>query len=92
MMIVLNGLQMTTTGLNSNDNKTDSICSFNKKSNHDRDGNCAADNDETMKCYPIELVFEIGRTRHQPDESTRTASTGHDLHRLKEAILPCIAD
>jgi hypothetical protein len=51
MMMVLNGLEMTTTGLINNDNKTDSNCSFNKKSNHDRGGNYAANNDETTKCY-----------------------------------------
>jgi hypothetical protein len=92
MMMVLNGVKMNTTGLINNDNKTDYNYSVNKKSNHDRGGNCAVDNDETKKCYPIELIFEIGRTRHQPDESTRTDSTGHNLHRFKEAILPCIAD
>jgi hypothetical protein len=45
----LPGLKMTTTGLNSNDNKTDSTCSFNKKSNPDSDDNCAADDDEKTK-------------------------------------------
>jgi hypothetical protein len=47
MMIVLTGLEMTTTGLNSNENKTESNYSFNKKSNHDSDDNCAADDDVT---------------------------------------------
>ena len=63
-MMVLYGLEMTTTGLINSDNKTDSICSFSKKSNHDRGGNCGADNDETTTCYPIELIFEIDQTRH----------------------------
>jgi hypothetical protein len=59
MTMILNGLEMTTTGLNSNDNKTEFICSFNKKSKHDSGNNCAADDDETSKCHQIELIFEI---------------------------------
>jgi hypothetical protein len=75
MMIILTGLEMmTTTGLNSKDNKTESNCSFNKKSNHDGGSNCAVD-DETSKCHPIELIFDIDRMRHYSDESTRIAAT-----------------
>jgi hypothetical protein len=71
----LTGLEMTTTGLNSNENKTEYSYSFNKKSNHDSDDNCAAD-DETSKCHPVvELIFDIGRTRHYFNESTRIAFT-----------------
>jgi hypothetical protein len=76
VMIILNGPGMLTTGLNSNDNKTESICGLNKKSNHDSDNNYAADNDETSKNHPIEIIFEIDRTHHCPVESTRIASTG----------------
>jgi hypothetical protein len=76
MMIILNGLGMPTTGLNSNDNKTESICRLNKKSNHDSDSDYAADNDEPSKCHTIEIIFEIDRTRHYPVESTRIASSG----------------
>jgi hypothetical protein len=45
MMIITTGLEMTTTGLNSNDNKTESNCSVKRKSNRDSDSdnNCEAD-------------------------------------------------
>jgi hypothetical protein len=68
--MILTGLKMTTTGLNSNDNKTESNCGFNNKSNHDSVNNCAADNSKTSKCHPIELIFEFNWTSHYPDESS----------------------
>jgi hypothetical protein len=47
MMIIMTGLEMTTTGLNSNDNKTEYNCGVNKKSNRNRDrdsdNNCEVD-------------------------------------------------
>jgi hypothetical protein len=69
MMMRLTGLKMTTTGLNSNDNKTESNYSFNKKSNRDSDNNCAADV-KTSKCHQTKLILEINRTRRYPGESS----------------------
>jgi hypothetical protein len=81
VMMILIGLEMTTIGLNSNGNKTESNCSVNKKSNHDSDNNCEADDDETLKSHPIEPIFVIDRLRHYHDEeSACITSTRLYLH------------
>jgi hypothetical protein len=76
MMMVLNKLDW----LISNKNKSDSNCSFNKKSNHDRGGNCASDNDEKMKCYP-----RVPRCQPLPERlrlSLRSTPRVHEYHQL----------
>jgi hypothetical protein len=71
MRIMMTGFKMTTTGLDSNGSKTESTCSFNMKSNYDSDKKYA--DDETSKCHPRELIFEVDRTRRYSDESTHSS-------------------
>jgi hypothetical protein len=85
--MILTGLKMTTTGLNSSDNKTASNCTFNKKSNHDGGNYCEADESRTSKCHPIKLICESNWTSPYYYKSIRIVSTGLHMHTQVKTVL-----